>query len=377
MIPVSSFNGTKIKVWVGRVLEDKVLHSTELKVFIPELFPDASGMVAPAEESSIITTQNPDGSKEDVSSTTSNYITCSWLGGGDDFYAPWVRKGEQVLIYQFNDSKGKYLWSRMERDREVRKTDIKRIYVSAKSTLHEDLDDGNIYFFELNSYDQTVTLKTSKANGETVRYAMTFDCKDGTFVLVDDYENSIYLNSKEKILSLTNADKSTFTLQGEDAFISAVRDLTLKSGRQTVLDTPILTTRNSSGSGITKMQFKELSLEGQSLTLDAPILGLNGQVTTSSSLLVGGGVFAQGYSVGTGVTYTPATTNIEEGTGLSGKNTPNVPEDAGGLRHTTAHEDFLECITAIQVQLEALNAPDPNSIMPPATAAFMPKNKGE
>lgn len=373
---LSHSQGTPIRVWVGSVLEDKKRDSAVVKISVPELFPDSGGSADPADKRSIIRTQNASGQSEETVTNTTNHLTCTWLGESD-FYAPWVRKGEQVLVYQIGDTP-KFFWGEFKRDRELRKTDIKRIYVAAKNSNNEALDDSNIYFFELNSEDQTVSIQTSKANGEVTRYVMKLNCKTGEFVLTDDLNNSIYLNSQERLISLTNGDKASYTLSKQDAFISAPRDLMAKAGRQFVVDAPVMTIQTSAeGSGITKLSFKELALDGDAITLNSQMIGLNGQTTVGQPLLVNGDVFAQGFSVGSGSAYSAATTDISAGTGSSGGNSPNSPEDAQNLRHTTAHEDFLQFAQLVRDQLDAVGAPAPDSIMPPAVDALMPKNKGE
>lgn len=369
--------------YIGRAAEDLPDNSTSLKIIVPQLSPAASGGVAASRTESIISTESPDGVTTQTKATTSNTITAVYIGLSNFKYPPTVRKGEQVMVYQFGDS-DQYYWRSMGRDPELRKLEVLRIEVSDKTDTRAALTDSNTYFFEMDTKVGHVKLQTAKTNNEAVRYSLHLNGKEGLLDLKDDIGNLIHFDSQKPQIRVSNKDGSVLDLTGKIASLIGPDSAVIQGGKQILLDSPNLTMRNTKGTGITKLEFNELALEGKAMTTTAPVIGLNGQVTTSSSIIAGGAIQATGYSTGTGTpAYTAATTDIVKGTGAGGDNSVNGVTVNPGTRHAAAYEELLELAQRLEDMLNevktSLGVPVnvDGELTAIATASKMPKNQGE
>jgi hypothetical protein len=118
------------------------------------------------------------------------------------------------------------------------------------ATIDEDKDSterSNMYWIEFSSHSKTITLHTSKQNGEYCIYAAQFDMMQGRFVLTDDLGNEFELNSKDTVMYMKNADGTTFELNKQNIsgnadgniIFKAGKSINLKAGSEIVLDAPV------------------------------------------------------------------------------------------------------------------------------------------
>jgi phage baseplate assembly protein gpV len=364
---------TRVVTFLARAAKDLPDDSVLLDVIVPQLTPSASGPVTSDLRTAVVETQRDNGKVERASVATANTLTARWIGASNIKYAPTVRRGEQVQVYQFGDS-DVYYWKALGRDPELRKLDVWRVEVSDKLSNNTPLTDDNTYFLEINTKASRVTLKTSRSNGEAARYAFVMDGKAGTFTLTDDQGNLAYMNSEAAQVRLANAKGSMLDLLGRSAFLVGPDDVVLKGGRQVVLDTPVFTTRTSKGGGVTRMEATAMTLAcAGGFTVEAPTIGLNGQTTVDGTLVATDVVKAAGYSTGGGVAYPSSTTNIAEGTGSAAAPTPNSGDATGPMRHAAAYEQLLQ----LAAKIEELVPETAGQLVPIAETSQMVKNTGE
>jgi len=373
---------TRVTTFIGRAAEDLPDGSVRLKVIIPQLMPAASGSVEAGTAEVVVETQRPDGTPEQVRATTTNTITASFIGESNLKYPPTVRKGEQVVLYQFGDS-DLYYWRSMGRDPELRMRDVWRVEVSNKTARNAPLTDDNTYYLELNTKTSSVTLKTSNTQGEKARYLVNIDGKAGQLSITDNLNNSLFIDSTAPQVRLANGNGSMLDLFKKSVFVVGPEDVVVKAGRQVVLDSPVVTQRSTSGGGVCRFEVKSMAIAASNgITMEAPTIGFNGQVLASGSIMANGLILAPTFAVGSpGGTYPAATTNIVNGTGASPAPAPNATVPDPGSRHSAAVEDLIALATHIKGLFDEVNGVisvpvDTSGIIPLATAAKMDQNKG-
>lgn len=376
------FGDTQISVFVGRAADDLVVDTVNLNVIVPQLLPAAAGKVESGESSVVVETLRPDGTPEQARVKTANTITATFVGKSNMRYPPMVRRGEQVLVYQFNGS-DVYFWDSMGRDPELRTVDKLRIEVAAKTKLNEELTDDNAYFLEIDTITQHVQLKTSSVNGEKARYVLDLNPGEGNCQLGDDKGNSVSIDSVKSRVRVANAKKSMLDLLGEDIFVVGPRDVVLKAGRQVVADAPVFTQRSTTGGGVTLFQANALAIKAAQFVVDAGLIGLNGQTTVGGSLVVSDIVKALSYATGSGSAYGAATTSISDGSAAVPSNAANDAAASPAARHAAAVEQLVEIANLLVTLFGEINAATGapltawSSLATLAAAAEMAKNSGE
>jgi hypothetical protein len=369
------------KTYMGIVAEDKVIDSNLLKVYIPEMLPHLTGSLSDNEGDETISyidndTQNTISSKV----KTTNVITATFFNlitNRSDI--PQLRKGEQVIIFQYADT-DIYLWHPTGQKDHLRRLDTYRVSVSDqpdKDKIYDEIDDA--YIFEIDTlHKKTIVLKTSKADNEKYQYLIKIDSEARTIQIMDDGENEIILESDIPRIRSSNRSGTFVDLNGEDCIIGAPQDVIIKAGRQMLLKAPIGTinfdqTCSVTGAGIV--------LNGSNLVMSGGTVGLNGSVKIDS--LVCGPVQATGYSTGGyGGCYSKPSTDLGSGSGDNPPAEPATPQSDGN-RHSTAHEQIYpalqlihDCLAQIDSQLLPLS-PNYGNILTLGDESIMPQNKGE
>lgn len=129
--------------------------------------------------------------------TTNNTLEAEWidLAGGWRVGAPFVRRGERLLILKYGDA-DKYYFTTLGMDNHLRKLDTAIFAISAnpKEGTNGNIEE-NCYYFEASSHSNTITIKTTMKNGEKAAYTLQFNLKDGTFLLVDEKGMEFEMNS--------------------------------------------------------------------------------------------------------------------------------------------------------------------------------------
>lgn len=346
---------TTTQTYIGRALEDLKTNSVSLKVLVPELAPGAlTGTFAPGTTSVNTSLKTLDGTTVQRKVTTANHIVADWYGQRHYPYAPQIRAGEQVLIRQFSNS-DKYFWEAMGRDRDLHQTDRHRIEVGAvsatqTSSLDNTKTDDNTYFFELDSVNKKLQLKTSKVNGEPFCWTFQFDTQAGTCVLSDDsgkIPNRFLIDAHKKQIQINNTSGTTITLRDKDIVVYAPQDILFKADRQIAFQTPTMTFNQQTQGNIV--------FNAQAITLNTKATNLNTSsfgVTAASTKIVGpvvmGPVRAQSFATGAvGSSYPSATSSITNGTSQSPAVSNDTDTSGAGDRHAAAYEQVSQALNII------------------------------
>ena len=147
-------------------------------------------------------------------------------------YRPALKQGNRAIAWRYSDSDDWY-WRADDRDKSSKTTDRFRQEVAAKEKLDsEPLTDDNSYFYELNSQEGHVIIKTSSVNGEEFRYTLSFKTKeDGSngIFLGDNDGNAFQLNTNAKTMSMTNSSGSSIALMDKNIVISCEGSIHIKA----------------------------------------------------------------------------------------------------------------------------------------------------
>lgn len=317
---------SNIQTWVGTVAADKAATAITIEVFIPELFPTLTGAVGAGTTSHTSTLKDLDGNEFTSSVQTKTTVTAYYHGGDTNrAFPPDVVKGEQVKITKYATA-DKYYWESMGRDDQLRYTETHRIEVKNRKDFSDPSDDSHTYSIEIDSKrSQHIRLLTSKGNGEPYAYTLLLDTKNGRVQLADDVGNAFTIDSANAKVIMRNADKSFMMLNGQDAFFAAPRDVTIKAGRQLLIDSPLVTVNTTADSGIFSVNSKSISMNAtSSVVTKAPAIGLTGAVQIPTTLTVGQIKTLSMVQGAPAAPYQGAQINISAGTG----NTPSVAPDA-------------------------------------------------
>jgi hypothetical protein len=366
---------------MGIVAEDKVIDSNLLKVYIPEMLPHLTGSLSDDEGREIISYIDND-TKNIINSkvTTTNVITATFFNlitNRSDI--PQLRKGEQVIIFQYADT-DVYLWHPTGQKDKLRRLDTYRISVSDqpdKDKEYDEIDDA--YIFEIDTlHKKTITIKTSDAANEKYKYLIKIDAKARTIQIMDDGENEILLESDTPRIRSSNRSGTFVDLNAEDCIIGAPQDVIIKAGRQMLLKAPVGTFNFDQTCSVSS---PGISVSGSNVVMSGSTVGLQGSVKADS--VVAGPIQASSYSTGGyGGCYSQPSTDLGSGSGENPPNDPATPS-AGANRHAAAHEQvdpalaiIHDCLAQISSELLPLAA-DYSQILELSQSSLMPKTQGE
>lgn len=177
--------------------------------------------------------ETPDGMAYEENLTTTATVKATWLplGQSNRQTAPDVRRGEEVLIYQYADA-DQYYWDTLRNNVALRK--LETVVWAWSDTRDEGVTQASpedTYTLTLSTHDGHITLQTAKANQEPYRYTFQFNTKEGNVSLSDDIGNLIKLDSKPKHILLKNADGSLFELIGNNANWKVSDTITINAGK--------------------------------------------------------------------------------------------------------------------------------------------------
>ena len=210
-------DSSKFKLYsVGRVAENKKMSEDTVEVTPVETIAFLDGEIKsnPTKQESKGT--DAQGNEYQTSTTSDNTIPCKWLPLGDNRVTPpdW-RRGERVLIYQYNNEDQYYCVS-MGWDRHLRKLET-AVYAWSATTDEKDttINKDNSYAFEVSTHAKHITLTTTNKNGEPFKYTFQINTGDGVVTLTDDAGNYFELDSSATKITLENIDGTSLTLDKE------------------------------------------------------------------------------------------------------------------------------------------------------------------
>lgn len=283
--------GNNFSIYFGIVLEDKLPNNDTIQVELTELTPFVDNNVETKSDMVKVGDSNT-GSYENVE--ISNAVDAEYFSLiTNRRYPPDVKKGEQVLIFRYADSK-KYYWYPIGRDDRLRKLERYTISVSNNVTTPDGLSDGNCYTIDLDTlYNKHILLRTSKSAGEPFQYVIDIDAANSTIHICDDINNQILLDSKVPRILLSNSEGAFIDIAKRNVLITALDDIILKAGRQILTDSPATSMKGES------LEIKNTATSirsSNSTVVESSKVGLDGSVVANT--IQTSHVKSGGYSTG-------------------------------------------------------------------------------
>jgi hypothetical protein len=282
-------------IYRGVAAEDIKPDTVDLLVVIPEITPSAtSGPIAAGITQETVTLQTRSGKPISGSVTSANHLVATWDGKSNQRYPPLIRKGEAVEVWR-TEGQDKYRWKATGNGRDLRATDRVHMEVGATDPSKPAAikDDTNTYSAYLDSVNQKVGMRTSKANGEAAAFSMEADLKTGTFHLSDDNAtngNRIFLDtgatSGTPIFQVNLTSGITLKMEGEDLYLKVPGKLLASVGDRVILDSP-LTIVNREQKGVILVNASSVAINAAKsfIVTAGTAIGLNAASTKIAGVL--------------------------------------------------------------------------------------------
>lgn len=218
------------------------LNSKLLEVYPVEEFGYTDGEITDERETIEETGVDSKGNTYSDKIETSNSLVAEWMPlGSNRFSAPNVRRGERVILLQYADD-DKYYWVTLGMDDHLRRRET--VIFNLSNTVDEstkEINSTNSYSVIFSTHTKELTVQTTKTDGEEFAYILKLDVKNGLFVITDDINNQISLESKEKRITLVNADGSTVVLDKKNIKMEASETVEIKAKTVNIEATTIST----------------------------------------------------------------------------------------------------------------------------------------
>lgn len=173
-------------------------------------------------------TVNNNGKEHVINATTNNSRPATWLAYNTTRKTPPdVRHGDEVQIYTVDDDT--YYWIEMNTMDEKRlETVIFAISADPDNPMAEDY--SNAYFFSWSSHQKRAHFRMNKVTDEYTGYSVEIDAKEGFAKIEDDLDNGVFIDSRNTITGMQNADGSHVVARKQDILGEAPRNISLKAG---------------------------------------------------------------------------------------------------------------------------------------------------
>lgn len=299
----------------GKVAANKPLDSFDIEFWPYEINPMASGEIT--DDVQKIETEGEDstGGKFKTNVDTTVSLKATWLPFGQDnrITAPDVRRGEEVMIWQFADDIDNLWWTSMERGIDLRR--LETVIFAISGTKAEDTKPtaDNTYFLEMSSHKGAITFHTSQGNGEPFAWDFQINAGDGNAVLKSSAGDHISVDSKTAEIELLNSAGSYINMTQKKIKMFAEEEIDLQSnnikinGKDTIsTQTKTMSTQNDTWS------IKSETTHNGQLTENG-MFQMNGDMTTAGGDSGGDGTI----SIGGDVNITK-TVNADQGATFGG-----------------------------------------------------------
>lgn len=215
---------------MGYAAANLELNSKLLEVYPVEEFGYTDGEITDERETIEETGIDSKGNTYSSKIETSNSLVAEWMPlGSNRFSAPNVRRGERVILLQYADD-DKYYWVTLGMDDHLRRRET--LIFNLSNTVDEstkEINSTNSYSVIFSTHTKELTVQTTKTDGEEFAYILKLDVKNGLFVITDDINNQISLESKEKRITLVNASGSSVVLDKKNIKLDAIETLDLNA----------------------------------------------------------------------------------------------------------------------------------------------------
>lgn len=181
---LQTFNYRPLRKYEAIVLENKIRgDGNMIRFMFSEVLPLETGHIRnnPIPMKRVYTDAR--GRVKQASGTHNNNFTAVWYNtDGFRKTPPDVQRDERVMVWQLQDSDTWY-WEECNRDAMThRRLETVVHSINADKQVggtNENHDDVNSYYQEFSSHNKSVTIATSKKNGEFTDYMMQINAKDG------------------------------------------------------------------------------------------------------------------------------------------------------------------------------------------------------
>lgn len=228
---------------IGVVAVNKKLTSHFVEITPIEDIPYLDGEITDNFEEYEASGKDHLGKEFNVKVDTTASIRAKWLPAGNSnrITSPDVRRGEHVAIYKFGDA-DEYYWATLLQDKHIRR--LETVIYSFSNNREENIEDSptTTYFFEISTHKKLIHIHTSKNDDEPFIYDIQLDTKNGNFVLRDDDDNYIFLDSKERHIKLHNKDTSYMEMDKKIINIHSLEEVNIKTKHYTLHATETMKT---------------------------------------------------------------------------------------------------------------------------------------
>lgn len=218
-------------VSIGYVAENKTLKSRRVNCFAVEDAAALDGEATFNPQEQTLQGTDSTGKQYDVKATQDASYDCEWFPGASNRVTPPdVRRGELVEIWRLGET-DQYYWKCMGLRDNLRVLETV-IYAFNASPVEggKGVDITKCYFVEFSAHNKSITLGTSKANGEPFGYTMQFNTGEGAWFIQDDVGNTFELDSSDNRLQMINADGSFVKVERKVVDIKGDEMIRLTSG---------------------------------------------------------------------------------------------------------------------------------------------------
>lgn len=219
---------------LGVAAENKSQNTRQLRVVPIESLPMLDGELGTNTKAVGYKGVAADQSNYEGTINTGNHIVAEWLPRGSNrLTPPDIRRGERVMIWRY-DTTDKYYWEYLGLDDAKRRLETITFGINADPDVESDgpdyvLKPENCYFIEMSTHTGQVTFQTSMLNGEAAQYKTRFDTKNGTFTLVDDKDNKIFIDSTRSYLSIQNEQGCVLEMDQQAIRLTAPQTIDVKA----------------------------------------------------------------------------------------------------------------------------------------------------
>jgi hypothetical protein len=200
-------------VSIGVAAENKALNSNKIPIWPVEMMPAGDGEIREILTETELSGVDKNNVEYTAKINSSSTLTASWLPHGTNrVTSPDIRRGEQVLIWQYADV-DMYYWTPMGLDDDLRRLETVIYAWSATKDEAVELDlASNMYTLEVSTHGKHITLHTTMADGEPFEYTFQLDTKNGKFFITDQVGNTLTLDSAKTQITAINKDLTEVTL---------------------------------------------------------------------------------------------------------------------------------------------------------------------
>lgn len=283
----------------GKVAANKALDSFDIEVWAYEISPFADGEVTDGVDKQTAEGEDASGNKFKTVLDTTVTLSATWypFGESNRITAPDVRRGEEVMVWQFADDMKKLYWTSAERGIDLRRLETVIFAISGSPTENEKPTSENTYFMEWSSHKKAVTFHTSRANGEPFSWDFQFNAGDGNAVLKSSNGEVISIDSTENQIELLNADGSYVDIKRKKIAVYAEDEISFNSKKiiingkeQIQTETKEMTTKNDTWSIESETTHKGNLTEIGSFALQGNMKSTSGSAGGDGTIEIGGDV---------------------------------------------------------------------------------------